>query len=251
MIIFGITGGIGHGKSTLADAFGRVEPSSRHLESFSVVAEVAQKWHAATTHVPNPHELAEVNNWIALLPPILAEVLQATADPAKLTFTMDDIVAQPDQYEKLFTHLQNLQSNPGLLNIPISEQNKDNFRPILQWLGGYLVTRVDPGVWYSEVLRRAKQAETEGVKLCTIGGVRYPADADIVRQNGGKIILIHRPLMGEKDFSDPTERERIHIHPDVTIANDAGLTELVMVAQRIYADIKLGRLKNSYDANNI
>lgn len=251
MIIFGITGAIGHGKSTLAEAFGRVEPNSRHLESFTVVAEVISKWHAATSHPPNPHELTEVNNWLTLLPPILEQTVQLKIDPAQLAVTMDAIVAQPDQYEKLFTHLQNVQANPGLLSIPITEQTKDQFRPILQWLGGYLVARVDPGVWYNEVMRRVKQAEEEGVVLCTIGGVRYPTDAEIVRQGGGRIILIHRPLIGERDFADPTERERIHIHPDVTIVNDAGLAELVMVTQRLYADIKLGRLKATYDANNI
>lgn len=248
MIIFGITGAIGHGKSTLAEAFGRVEVNSRHLEAFTVIAEVIEKWQSLTTHVPNPHDLTEVNNWLALLLPVLKEVVDETVDPLKLAITTNDIMAQPELYEKLFTHLQNLKNNPGLLMTRITEANKDSFRPILQWLGGFLVTKVDQGVWFNEVMKRAVQAKDEGVQICTIGGVRFPSDADIVRQYGGKIILIHRPLVGERDFADPTERERIHIQPDITIVNDAGLKELVMVAQRVYADIQLGRLKTRYDA---
>lgn len=251
MIIFGITGGIGHGKSTLAEAFGRVEVNARHLEAFTVIAQVVEQWHSQTSHVPNPHDLAEVNNWLALLVPILKQTVDETVDPTKLAITMNDIMAQPELYEKLFTHLQNLQKNPGLLTSRITEANKDSYRPILQWLGGFLVTKIDPGIWFNEVIRRAMQAKEEGVQLCTIGGVRFPTDAAIVRAAGGKVILIHRPLIGERDYADPTERERIHIQPDVTIINDAGLKELVMVAQRLYADIKLGRLKARYDATTI
>ncbi|MFI5275311.1 MAG: hypothetical protein ACHQT5_00615 [Candidatus Saccharimonadales bacterium] len=248
MIIFGITGAIGHGKSTLAEAFGRVEVNARHLEAFTVVAQVVEQWHSLTSHVPNPHDLTEVNNWLALLPSTLKETLDVGVDPNRLMITMNDIMAQPELYEKLFTHLQNLEKNPGLLNSRITEANKDNYRPILQWLGGFLVAKVDPGIWFNEVMKRVMQAQDEGVQLCTVGGVRFPTDAAIVRQYGGKIILINRPLVGDRDFADPTERERIHIQPDITILNDAGLKELVLVAQRLYADIKLGRLKARYDA---
>jgi hypothetical protein len=251
MTIFGITGAIGHGKSTLAEALGQVEPQSIHLESFTVIAEVVQAWHAQTASLPDPHDLAQVNNWLTILPPILAQVVHVQVDPAKLVVTLDDITARPDLYEKLFTHMQNLHDNKGLLTSQVNEATKDQYRPILQWIGGYMVTCVDPGIWYNEMMRRAKQAGEEGIQLCTIGGVRFPSDADIVHQGGGYIVHIVRPLLGETDIADPTERERIHIHPDITIINDAGLLELVKVAQRMYADIQLGRLKSRYDATGI
>lgn len=251
MIIFGITGAIGHGKSTLAESFEKVEPNSRHFESFTVIAEVIDAWHAQTTKVPNPHDLAQVNNWLTLLPPILSRYVHEDIDTAKLVFTMNDIMANPDHYEKLFVHIQNIQKNPGLLNSPVTALNKEYFRPILQWLGNYMVTKIDPGIWYNEIMRNVQQAKSEGVVLCTIGGVRYPKDAEIVRLGGGSIILIHRPLIRERDMSDPTEWERDRIKPDITILNDAGLAEILLVAQRIYNDVKLGKVQNQYEAITI
>lgn len=251
MIIFGITGAIGHGKSTLAESFRKVEPNSRHLESFTVIADVIDAWHAQTTKIPNPHDLAQVNNWLTLLPPILSQYVHEDIDATQLTFTMNDIMANPGHYEKLFVHIQNIQKNPGLLNSHVTDLNKEYYRPLLQWLGGYMVTKVDSAIWYNEIMRKVQQLKSEGVVLCTIGGVRYPKDAEIVRLGGGSIILIHRPLIGEQDMSDPTERERTRIKPDITVLNDAGLVELVQVAQRIYADVKLGRVRHQYEAVNV
>lgn len=251
MIIFGITGAIGHGKSTLAEAFGKVEPNSRHFESFTIIADIIDTWHAQTKKVPNQHDLAQVNNWLTLLPPILSQYVHEEVDANRLVFTMNDIMTNPDLFEKLFVHIQNIQKNPGLLNNHVTDLNKEYYRPLLQWLGGYMVTKVDPGIWYNEIMRKVQQAKTEGVALCTIGGVRYPKDAEIVSSGGGFIILVHRPLIGEQDMSDPTERERTHIKPDITVLNDAGLAELVQVAQRIYADEKLGRVRSQYEAINI
>jgi hypothetical protein len=248
MIIFGITGAIGHGKSTLAEAFGKVETQSRHLESFTVIAEIIEAWHAQTTKIPNPHELTEVNIWLALLPPILAQKLDENVNPARIAVTMNDIMAQPEHYEKLLIHIQNLQNNPGLLSSRITDANKEFYRPILQWLGGFMVSHIDAGIWYNEIMKRAELAKSEGILLCTIGGVRFPTDAEIVRKGGGKIILIHRPMIGEQDVSDPTERERIRIQPDIMILNDAGLAELVAIAQHIYNDVKLGKVAQQYDA---
>jgi hypothetical protein len=251
MIIFGITGAIGHGKSTLAEAFGKVEPNSRHFETFTVIADVIDAWHTKTAKIPNPHDLAEVNNWLTLLPPILSQYVHEDIDASRLAFTMEDIMANPDRYQKLFVHIQNIQKNPGLMTSRVTDLNKEFYRPMLQWLGGYLVAKVDPGIWYNEIMRTVQQAKAEGVELCTIGGVRYLKDAEIVRNGGGQVILIHRPMIGEQDMSDPTERERSRIKPDITIQNDGGLAELVAVAQRIYADEKIGRVQGQYEAMNI
>jgi len=251
MVIIGITGGIGHGKSTMAEAFGRVEPRSRHLESFTVIAEIVNAWHRQTRAVPNPHKLDQVNYWVQLLPNILAQTVHEQVNPASLQFSLKDVAAQPEFYEKLFTHLQTLQKRPDLLTGQLSEINKAEYRPILQWLGGYLVARIDSGIWYKEVMRRAAQAATEGVQLCTIGGLRYPSDAAIVRAGGGYILLIHRPLMNEQDLTDPTERDRYKIQPDITVVNDAGIPELVTCAQSIYTDIKLGKLQVRYVTSDV
>jgi hypothetical protein len=165
MIIIGITGGIGHGKTTLAQALARVEPQSVHLETSDVIAEVIYAWHAQTTHLPNPHKVEEVNQWLDLLPNILASVVHEQVSAESLHFTMQDITNQPALYDKLFVHLQTLEKNPGLLSTRINDGNKLQYRAILQWLGGYLVKKVDPGIWYRELMRRAKSAEQQGKRF--------------------------------------------------------------------------------------
>ncbi|SRR6266567_1367634 len=251
MVIIGITGAIGHGKSTLAREFGQVEPLSRHMESFEIVAEVADRWHLHTAILPNPHKLEEVNLWLQMLPVILEEVVHERVEPRSLYFGMEDVTAQPELYEKLFTHIENLKQHPELLQNHINEFNKAAYRPILQWLGGYLVLKVDPGIWYKELMRRAEQANLEGMALCTIGGLRYPTDAEIVRASGGYILAIHRPMLGEQDAADLTERQRSKIRPDVTILNNASVVELQKVAWHVYDDIMLGKLKTNYAATEM
>lgn len=251
MIIIGITGGIGHGKSTLAEALARAEPRSRHFETYEIIAEVVDAWHAQTERVPNPHKIAEVNEWLALLPPLVYETLHQKIEPAALQLDLNVINTYPEVYEKLFAHLQRLQENPGLLRERIGPENKANYRAILQWLGGYLVLKVDPGIWYQAIMRRVQAAAREGVVLCTIGGVRYPSDAEIVRQSGGRIVQITRPFVRDQDMSDPTERERIKIKPDITVSNDAGIVELARCAYKIYADLQLGKLQAKYIASQI
>jgi len=251
MIIFGITGSIGHGKSTLAEAFGRIEPRSKHLETFDIIAEVVYAWHSQTSAVPNPHDLNQVNEWLQLLPGVLSRIVHQEIDPARLHFGLSDVATQPEFYEKLFTHLLNVQKDPSLLTSRVNEANKERYRPILQWLGGYLVAKVDSGIWYKELMRRTAQASAEGALLCTISGLRYQSDADIVHAGGGYVLLVSRPLTGDKDLTDPTERERYKIQPDITVINNAGLPELVTCAQSIYTDIKLGKLRSRYVTSDL
>jgi dephospho-CoA kinase len=47
MIILGMTGPIGHGKTTFADALSDLVPSTVHFESSLIIAEVANDMHAA------------------------------------------------------------------------------------------------------------------------------------------------------------------------------------------------------------
>ncbi len=250
MIILGITGSIGHGKSSLAEAFAGVEPQSVHLESFEVIAEVINAWQARTPILPGPHDIETLNQWVQLLPDVLTQTVHVSVDPAQLALKLDDISAHSELYEKLFLYLRTGQQHPELLHATISSENKYLYRPLLQWLGGYLVAKVDPGIWYRELMRRTSDAKAQGTKLSTIGGVRYPSDAEIVRTGGGHIIAINRPLLVDQDTRDPTERERKKIKPDSTVVNNAGLSELAACARQIFADLQLGKLHKQYVASD-
>jgi hypothetical protein len=52
--------------------------------------------------------------------------------------------------------------------------------------------------------------------------------------------------MTEADIGDPTERERTQIKVDVTVVNNAGLNELVLCAQKLLNDMRLGKLQTRY-----
>jgi hypothetical protein len=248
MILFGITGGIGHGKSTLAEAFLHLEPNALHLELSDIITEVANALHAATTILPDPHNLSSVLRWLQPLPQILQDITHIQT--GSVAFTADDIAMQPALYEKLFVHLDTMRSNPQLLQTTITQANKNQYRPILQWLGGYLVSRVSPSIWTSEAVRRAKVAGANGTALCSIGGLRYPTDAEVLRNSAGKVIHIRRPLITEQDLSDPTERERNKIIPDTMLLNDGNLSQLVSVAAQLLLDTKVGKLRAQYAASD-
>lgn len=246
MHILGITGPIKHGKSTLAHAFADLEPKHIHLESGVVIAEVAEALHMASTAIPASDNITEINAWLRPLPAILQEKLHLSTDFEKIRINTSEVTAAPVEYEKLFLYLKTLAGHPSLAEQMITKQNKEQYRPFLQWLGGYLVQKVSHGIWYEELVRRAKAAESDGCQLALIGGLRFPSDAAIIREAGGVIISINRPDQAESDLTDPTERERKKIAVDSLIVNNGSVDELKSLARTIYGDIKEGKLLELY-----
>ena len=215
-----------------------------------IVVEVADELHHQTKVLPNPKYLNSINEFLVPLQHILRRVVHTSSSLKQIKIKENQFEKNPADYQKLIEHLNNLNKHPGLLRQHINEDNKANYRAILQWLGGYLVKTVDPGIWYKEILRRIQQAEKQNYILCVIVGLRFPTDEQLVHQAQGIVIDIERPNLGVTDISDPTERERKKIKHDSSIINDSTLKALSVCTKQVLKDIKEGELKKRYRASS-
>ena len=240
MIIIGMTGPIDHGKTTFANSLAAHEPTAKQFESGLLIAEVANAWQATLKEPVDPTDVDAINAWLRDLPPILLHTVHAACRFEDVTLDAEEIGFHPVEYQKLLLHLENVKHNFSLAQTQIEAANKETYRPLLQWLGGYLAQTVDPGIWWNEMVRRIKATGDEGCKLAIAAALRYPADAAIMREAGAKIIKVYRPGHLENDLLDPTERERASIEVDCTVINDGTIDQLKaageIVANNMYGD---------------
>lgn len=246
MIILGMTGPIGHGKSTFAKAVKELEPTAVHLESSLVIAEIANAMQGAMQDIPDPYDVKSLNNWLRSLPAILLQHLSVHCTFEQISLDQANIEQHPVEYQKLIMHVENLHRNPDMAKMEITKENKENYRPLLQWLGGYLVQRVSQTIWYDEIMRRIYAAQAKGCQLCIVGGLRFPGDAAAIRHAGGVIIKVYRPGHLQNDMLDPTERERDNIPVDCTIMSNGTVEDVKRTTARVLEDIKNNRLASLY-----
>lgn len=249
MLLIGMTGPISHGKTTFAAALSELEPLTIHLESSLVIAQVANAMHMMLTKVPDPYDINSLNEWLKFLPGILAETVHVKVPYERLKLDQEQIEQHPIEYQKLIMHVENLRRDPRMARQAITIDNKENYRPFLQWLGGYLVQKVDAGIWYNQIVRLVKDAETTGCNLCIVGGLRFPTDAAILRNAGGTIVKVYRPGHLQNDMLDPTERERDNIPVDCTIMSNGTLEDVKRCAAVFLKDLREGNLKLTYQTS--
>ncbi len=247
MILVGITGSIGSGKSTFAEFLSEQTDRHIHFESGQLIAEIANEFRKNSSQSPVSSDIDGINYWLRQLPPIVEQVTHKPLDYKQLVITPTKLKEAPANYAKLLEYLDYMATNPKYLDSQITDENKDLFRSLLQWIGGYLVKIIGSGVWYDELIRRAQH--TPNIELATIGGVRFPGEARRVVSAGGSVISINRPSIDTKDPNEITERERGLIVPDTTIINDAGLPELLSVAALVYKDLQTSNLVTGYTAS--
>jgi hypothetical protein len=244
MVIIGITGPICHGKTSFGKALQKLEPRSVHYESFQVIASLASTWLNMSPQLPKPNDIAAINDWLQKLVPVLNQEFGVNATFLDVKIDEAATRSRPDQYQKLFEFL----AQEPTQETAITEENKEYFRPLMQWMGAYFVAKIDFGIWYKKILRQIKIDETKGASLATVGGLRFPQDAVILKEAGATIVLIERPNAPTPDEDDPTERQRRDIMTDTSIVNNGNLLDLEACAQRFYSDLKQGQLKPSYSA---
>lgn len=246
MIIIGLTGPIGHGKSSFAGYLTDLVPSALHFETGMIVAEVASAMQKALNDIPDAYNVSSLNNWLHCLPSILNEVVHVECTFKDIELQQAVIEQHPVEYQKLIIHVENLARNPSLLTQNITVDNKESYRPLMQWLGGYLVQKIDAGIWWNELMRRVHDAGAAGAELCVAGALRFPNDAAIVRASGGVVVEILRPGHLQSDTLDPTERERLNIKADCTILNNGTLADLRVFSERFLDDLKQKKLDRTY-----
>jgi hypothetical protein len=246
MIIVGLMGGIGHGKSTFAAVLASAAESSHAFESSDIISEVANKLRASSASNAIPQTLDQVNQWLRPLPDVLQAVVHQQPSFSLIEVTETDIKHDPASYVKLFEYLELIKAKPELASVMITAENKSDVRPLLQWLGGYLLKKIDDKVWYMEIVNRISYLPP--VELVTVGGVRYPGDAECLRAVGGRILDIYRPSQPGVDAQDITERERTAITPDATVTNDGSLDNLHSCAKVVLEDLRANRLQGLYTA---
>lgn len=249
MILLGMTGPIGHGKTTFAKAIMELEPHTIHLESSLVIARVANGLHASLRQIPDAHNIDSLNTWLHGLPDILRETVHVECTYEQIKLDPLKMQQHPIEYQKLIMHVENLRRDPGLAKQAITIENKETYRPLLQWLGGYLAKKVDPEIWFREIVRMIHDAATTGCKICIVGGLRFPSDAQAIREAGGKIIKVYRPGYLQNDMLDPTERERDNIKVDTTVMSNGTVENVKQCARQIIEDITNEKLDVLYQTS--
>ncbi|HEX9679087.1 MAG TPA: hypothetical protein VGA08_00505 [Candidatus Saccharimonadales bacterium] len=251
MRLFGITGPIGHGKTTLANALIALETPSLHIEPSDIIAEVANEWFATFPKdlLVDPLDYGLLNRWLDDLARVVSHQIKPTTGN-QLHITHDQVLGESKYYYKLFMHFNLIRQGVIPLGKAIVIDNKDKHRTILQWIGGFLVHRVDSGIWFDHIERLITQARQNGTKLVVVGGVRYPYDASVIRQNRGILIKLVRADLPERELADITEEHRREITVDTTVISDARPEALPELVKALYQDLLVGDLLKEYNSND-
>lgn len=248
MVIVGLMGGIGHGKTSFAQFLNVQSKHGRSIESSDLIIEVANALRHESPKHPQPTDTAGINRWLQALPDILRITVHCPVDFNKLALSPAKLKNNPLRYAKLLEYLEIMQAEPAMQTVEIDARNKQQFRSLLQWLGGYLVKNANEGIWFDEIIRRIRLEGTKGLELATVCAVRFTGDAERIRNAGGYIVEVRREAAGELDPTEVTERERSLIKPDSSVANNGSLAELNACAVQVYKDLIMRELKPHYEA---
>ena len=244
---------MGSGKSTFAKALADCEPDHSIYEAYQLVAEVADAFNQALkaelefATARNDTEL--INQALIWLPATIEEKLHTEANWSQLAIKRHETLVRPNLYGKLFAYLKIARQNPKILDQPVTAKVLETYKPLLQWLNVYLMSKINKNIWYKELMRRVDNHD--GTKsLVIVCGVRYPGDAAMLKKRGAKIIGVKRPGLNARvsDLADITQATRHIIRPDHTVLNNGKTKDLIKIAEDVWRDLGAGKPKNRYTA---
>lgn len=248
--LIGITGAIGSGKSTVAEFLGQLVQNHAHYEMSGPIVEVANRFNQLLETELNfetaDEDIELINQVLIWMPDVISEYLHRDVTWAQLAINPKDTLKHPELYEKLLVYVARVRKNHTIVEKTITIKNKSDYRDLLQWIGGYFLTKISPTIWTDEVFRRIDIHE-QFRELVLFSGIGSLSDAENVRQHDGRILRVTRPHQ-EDEVSDITESERNKIMPDITVVNNGSLQQLQLTIENVWNDVAAGRPKKEYTA---
>ena len=121
------------------------------------------------------------------------------------------------------------------LKFPINRANKNEFRNLLAWLGGYVQVALDDSYWDKKIATLIKQAEKDH-DIIFVGGARFSNNIKNISSLCGAIVKIERPGLEAVD-SATTENRVNSLEYDYILINDSDLAELKLKCQTLLENI--------------
>lgn len=254
-LIICMTGPIDSGKSQFCNLLRSLEPSSIGFESGELITEIANECNGYL--LAESKGLTEGDNFFSAFNNALSKLEQnhpqLFSEEIDINFSASDLLEYPEQFEMLQQYLEVVRMRPDILSLRITEDSKDlYFRPFLKWLGGYMVFKVSPTIWFDEIGRRILRFKP-APEIITVNALRYPTDESAMRTfaqtNGYECIVIEMQRPGTSEGDDVTEASRNEIHADSIVINNGSISDLAKTAQKVLHDHSKGRLKPEYRAH--
>lgn len=251
-VIICATGPINSGKSELCNQIRELEPGSIGFESGQLITELANECNGYLN--VERQKITQSDDYLDAFNAALSKLEenhpQLFGEGIDINFHPNELLEHPEQFATLLEYLEAVRMKPDLLTQRITVENKDfYYRPLLKWIGGYMVYKVSPTVWFDEIGRRILRFQPKP-EIITVNALRYPTDEQAMRNfaesNGYKCVVMEVLRPGTVEGTDVTEASRSKIRVDSSVINSGSIKDLAKTAKNILHDLDRGKLKPEY-----